>query len=302
MKHDADVYLFGQVLGTHSFLLEGGFLRPDEYSEIQAQYFLPGGETGTAATVLDALGVSVRMDGTWIGTRVAPMLSRFYADKRVDLSPLRFVEDDPGVMDYVVIAGLARSPMGRFRTLFASGKRWWSIPKAEDLAGCRAAAVDPYFREESLLAAQLCRQSGIPYVTIDCPHDSPLHRHAAVNVVSKECVSEHYAGCAAGDVMALMQQTAEGLTILTQGGDEMLYGRRGGPVCRMKPFPVEVRSTLGAGDTFKAGCVYGVLHGMADDALVRFASACSAVAISRFPLPLFPPRLEEVLKLIATAG
>ena len=38
-----DVYLFGQILGTHSFLLKGGFLQPDEYSEIAEQYFLPGG-------------------------------------------------------------------------------------------------------------------------------------------------------------------------------------------------------------------------------------------------------------------
>ena len=268
MNTGPDVYLYGQVLGTHSFLLRDGFLKPDEYSEIKEQYFLPGGETGTAATVLDSLGVSVRMDGTWIGTEVAPMLKSFYADKRVDLSPLRFTEDDPGVMDYVVIAG------------------------------CKVAAIDPYFGDESLLAAELCRKHGIPYVTIDSPHDSQLHRHAAVNVVSKECTSEHYAGMAPEDVMARMMDNADGLTILTQGGGEMLYGRKGEGIHRMKPFDVEVRSTLGAGDTFKAGCVYGLLYGMADDALVRFASACSAVAISRFPLPLNPPKLEEVRALI----
>ena len=122
MSKEAEVYLFGQVLGTHSFLLKDGFLRPDEYSEIGEQYFLPGGETGTAATVLDSLGVSVRMDGTWIGTEVAPMLVAFYAGKNVDLSPLRMMENDPGVMDYVVIAGLVRSPMGRFQALFSSGE------------------------------------------------------------------------------------------------------------------------------------------------------------------------------------
>lgn len=298
MKQGHDVYLFGQVLGTHSFLLRDGFLQPDEYSEIGEQYFLPGGETGTAATVLDSLGVSVRMDGTWIGTAVAPMLKAFYAEKNVDLSPLNFVEDDPGVMDYVVIAGLVRSPMGRFQTLFASGKRWWSVPREADIAGCRAAAVDPYFGEESLLAAELCRRHGVPYVTIDCRHDSPLHRHAAINVLSHECTGQEYAGMAPEDVMAQMQRTAEGLTILTQGGGEMLYGRKGGPLRRMKPFHVQVRSTLGAGDTFKAGCVYGLLRGMDDDALVRFASACSAIAISRFPLPLNPPRLDEVQRLL----
>ena len=298
MKQHADAYLFGQVLGTHSFLLRDGFLQPDEYAEIQEQYFLPGGETGTAATVLDSLGVSVRMDGTWIGTEVAPMLKAFYADKKVDLSSLRFAEF-PGVMDYVVIAGLVRSPMGRFQTLFASGEWWWSIPKEEDIAGCRAAAVDPYFREESLLAAQYCIAHGVPYVTIDCPHDSPLHRGAAVNVVSKECTGEYYSGLTSEETVEMLKETSGGLTILTQGGGEMLYGRKGQAICRMKPFPVEVRSTLGAGDTFKAGCVYGLLHGMSDDELVRFASACSGIAISRFPLPLHPPRLEEIRSLMS---
>lgn len=298
MKQDADVYLFGQVLGTHSFLLKNGFLQPDEYSEIGEQYFLPGGETGTAATVLDALGVSVRMDGTWIGTSVAPMLQSFYAQKRVDLSPLRMWADSPGVMDYVVIAGLVRSPMGRFQTLFSTGNRWWSVPKESDIAGCKAAAIDPFFRDESLLAADICIRHGIPYVTIDCPHDSPLHRRAAVNVVSKECTAQHYPGMPPEAVMEQLQETAEGLVILTQGGKDMLYGRQDGPIRRMRPFQVEVKSTLGAGDTFKAGCVYAVLHGMPDEETVRFASACSAIAISRFPLPLHPPTLEEVSALI----
>ena len=297
MKRGHEVYLFGQILGTHSFLLKDGFLQPDEYAEIREQYFLPGGETGTAATVLDSLGVPVKMDGTWIGTEVAPMLKAFYADKQVDLSSLCFT-DESGVMDYVVIAGLVRSPMGRFQTLFATGKRWWSIPREEDIAGCKAAAVDPFFRDESLLAAELCCRHGIPFVTIDSPHDSPLHRQAAVNVVSKECIGEHYAGMEPEEILKLMQRETDGLTIITQGGGDMLYARKGEPIHRMKPFPVTVRSTLGAGDTFKAGCVYGLLHGMNDGELVRFASACSAIAVSRFPLPLNPPKPEEVQELI----
>ena len=297
-----DVYLFGQILGTRSFLLKDGFLKPDEYSEIQESCFLPGGETGTAATVLSSLGVSVRMDGTWIGTEVAPMLKAFYADRTVDLGSLRFMEDDPGVMDYVVIAGQVRSPMGRFQTLFSTGKRWWNIPREEDMAGCRAAAIDPYFRDESLRAAEICIRRGIPYVTIDCRHDSFLHQHAAVNVISRECTDAEYPHMAQEKVMELMTSTAKGLTILTQGGGEMLYGRKGEAVHRMKPFSVKVRSTLGAGDTFTAGCVYGLLHGMRDDELVCFAGACSAVAISRFPLPLNPPTLDEVQALIGRKG
>ena len=67
---------------------------------------------------------------------------------------------------------------------------------------------------------------------------------------------------------------------------------------RKKPYEVEVKSTLGAGDTFKAGCIYGLLHGMTDDEIVSFASACSALAISTFPLPLNPPTRDKVREVI----
>ena len=53
-----DVYLFGQILGTHSFLLKDGFLKPDEYSEIKEQYFLPGGETVRFASACSAVAIS----------------------------------------------------------------------------------------------------------------------------------------------------------------------------------------------------------------------------------------------------
>ncbi len=295
-----DVYMHGQVLGTHSFLLKGEFLQPDEYSELKAKYFLPGGETGTAATVLASLGVSVKIDGTHIGTEVAPLLKEFYKDKTVDLSSLYFDPDYEGLMDYVVIAGLVRSPMGVFQSLYEPGaKRRWNMPKEEDVVNCKVAAIDPFFLEETQAAAELCVKLGKPFVTIDCPHDSYLHKHCAVNVVSKECVgTEQYKNKSIEEIYGLLTDNTDGLVIITRGEKEMLYGRKGQPMKKMKPFSIEVKSTLGAGDTFKAGCVYGLLHDMSDDELVRFASACSAIAISRFPLPLNPPTLAEVKGLL----
>lgn len=295
-----EAYLFGQILGTHSFLLRGGFLQPDEYSEIGAKYFLPGGETGTAATVLSSLGVSVKMDGTHIGTEVAPMLKEFYKDKSVDLSSVYFAPDYTGLMDYVVISGLVRSPMGFFQQLYESGVKRWNAPKESDIEQCTAAAIDPFFQEETQLAAELCVKHNKPYVTIDCAHDTYLHRHAAVNVVSKECLGADYKDVPKEEVFRLLRENTDGLTIITTGENDMLYGRKGEEMKRMKPFSVTVRSTLGAGDTFKAGCLYGLLKGMNDDDLVRFASACSGIAISRFPLPLNPPKLNEVEALIAS--
>ncbi len=297
-KHE--VYMHGQILGTHSFLLKDGFLEPDEYSEIKAKYFLPGGETGTAATVLASLGVNVKIDGTHIGTEVAPLLKDFYKDKSVDLSSLYFDSSYTGLMDYVVIAGLVRSPMGMFQALYEPGAtKRWNIPKEEDIAACEVVGIDPYFMEETKAVAELCIKHKKPYVTIDCRHDSMLHQHSAINVVSKECTSHYFAeGKSMEEIYQLMVDHTEGLVIITSGEKEMIYGRKGQPMKKMRPFTVEVKSTLGAGDTFKAGCIYGLLKGMTDEELVRFASACSAIAISRFPLPLNPPTLDEVRGLL----
>ena len=295
-----EIYMHGQILGTHSFLLKGEFLKPDEYSEIKSKYFLPGGETGTAATVLSSLGATVKIDGTHIGTEVAPLLKEFYKDKTVDLSSLYFDSDYEGLMDYVVIAGLVRSPMGVFQSLYEKGvKKRWNIPKEEDIKNCKVAAIDPYFMEETQAAAEFCVKYNKPFVTIDCRHDSYLHKHCAVNVVSKECTgSEQYKDKSIEEIYELLTDNTDGLVVITRGEKEMLYGRKGQPMKKMKPFSVEVKSTLGAGDTFKAGCVYGLLNDMSDDEIVRFASACSAIAISRFPLPLNPPTLEEVKELL----
>ena len=295
-----EIYMHGQILGTHSFLLKGEFLKPDEYSEIKAKYFLPGGETGTAATVLSSLGATVKIDGTHIGTEVAPLLREFYKDKTVDLSSLYFDPDYEGLMDYVVIAGLVRSPMGVFQSLYEEGaKKRWNMPKEEDIKNCKVAAIDPFFLEETQAAAELCIKHNKPFVTIDCHHDSFLHKHSAVNVVSKECTgSKQYKDKSIEEIYKLLTDNTDGLVIITRGEKEMIYGRKGQPMKTIKPFSVQVKSTLGAGDTFKAGCVYGLLHGMTDDEIVRFASACSAIAISRFPLPLNPPTMEEVKKLL----
>ncbi len=295
----AEVYLHGQILGTHSFLLKGDFPKPDSYSEILARYFLPGGETGTAATVLSSLGVQVKMDGTHIGQEPAELIRSFYAEKTVDLSSIYFDPEWEGLVDHVLIAGPYRTPMGRFQHLYEAGIQRWNDPKEQDIIDCQVVGIDPYFQQSTQMVAELCVKHNKPYVTIDCRHDTYLHQHAAINVLSHECTDGDYKGHTLEEVYDLLTSTAEGLVIITAGENGMYYGRKGQPMQYMPAFKVDVRSTLGAGDTYKAGCVYALLHGMSDEETVRFAAACSGVAISRFPLPLNPPTLEEVKALLA---
>lgn len=295
------IYLYGMICGSNSFKLDK-FPTPDEYTEIQQSYRFPGGETGTCATVLSSLGAEVKMDGTHIGRSMTQLVRDFYKTRSVDLSSLTFDDNFEGLEDYILISEDVRTPLGSFGHFFAdaykSNIRHWNKSKESDIADCDAAAIDDCFWEDSKLAAELCLKLGKPYVTIDCKYDNYIHKHSAVSVISGEGIGNFYKGMTREELFPLYTENGDGLTIITNGGGEFIYGRKGGEKKTFKPFKVDVASTLGAGDSFKAGCTYGLAMGMSDDELVRFASACAAVAISRYPLQLTPPTLEEITELM----
>lgn len=296
-----NIYLYGMIIASNSFRLKD-FLKPDEYSEIEECFRFPGGGTGTCATVLSSLGADVILDGTHIGRSSEQLIKDFYKTKSVNCDLLNFDDSFEGLEDYVIITGDTRTPMGTFGHFFSSasngGIKHWNKPDEKAVRECDAAAIDPFFGEESELAAEYCVRYSKPYVTIDCKYDSFLHRNSAVSVISGEGLSNDYPNMTREEMFPLFQENGNGLTIITNGGKEFLYGRKGGEIKTFQPFKVDVKSTLGAGDTFKAGCTYALSMGMNDDELVRFASACAAVAVSRYPSQLNPPTAEEVEGLI----
>ncbi|MGN0600061.1 MAG: PfkB family carbohydrate kinase [Oscillospiraceae bacterium] len=132
---------------------------------------------------------------------------------------------------------------------------------------------------------------------IDCKYDSFIHKHSAVSVISGEGIQNTYPNQSREELFPLFQENSNGLTIITNGGKEFFYGRKDGKIKSFTPYKVDVKSTLGAGDSFKAGCTYALAMGMNDE-LVQFASACAAVAISRYPLQLDPPTVTEIEKMM----
>lgn len=293
-----EIYLYGMILTTNSFLLQGAYPQPDTYGEIKEKYSLPGGETGTCATVLARLGSKIKMDGNHMGRNTYPMIKAFYKDKTVDISSLYYDTDYEGLEDYVLIDQMTRTCFGSFQHYYGETIKHWNSPKEEDIAAAKVVGLDPFFGEDSLKAARLCHEMHKPYVTIDCPYDSLLHQWAHVNVLSNEFIASHYKDCNRDEIFKAYTESAEGLVIFTLGAKEIMYGRKGENPQYFKPYKVNVVSTLGAGDTFKAGCIYAVLKEMADKEIVQFASALAAVACMRFPLPLNPPCIEEVEALI----
>lgn len=294
-----DAYLFGMVLATNSFLLSSSYPEPDTYGEIKTRYRLPGGETGSCATVLNSLGCSVIMDGNHIGREVYPLINRFYSDKNVDISPLFFDGNYDGLEDYVIIDKNTRTPFGMFGSYYSDPVKRWNMPERKDIISASVAGIDPFFGEASETAARICNEDNVPYVTIDCDADGILAEYASVIAVSTEYLNNNnLADVPTEKLIEKYFDNTDALVIFTRGSKDIVYGRKSSGIKTLSPYKVNVVSTLGAGDTFKAGCVYALLKGMSDDDTVRFASALAAVACTRFPLPLYPPQLDETIRLI----
>jgi sugar/nucleoside kinase (ribokinase family) len=289
-----DVYAYGMTCLSTIHLLDGDYPAPDSYREIKETYVLPSGETGNAALLLSHFGLAVRMDGPFLGSRTRDPILDFYGRRGLRCRNLRFDPGFPGVEDLVLVDRHTRTIFGGYGRFHFGGERRWSPPDRRAVA---TASIDPFFREESKLAAEYCVAAGKPYVTIDLPPEDVIHRHAAVTVVSDEFTRREYPGA---DLRAHFRKYADktdGLVMFTFGAKEILFGRRGKEIKTFKPFRVESKGSLAAGDFFRGGTVYAVFKGWPDEKIVAFSAAAGALACANFPAALNPPSLKSALAL-----
>lgn len=273
--------------------LESDYPAADAYGEIAETHVVPGGETGNSALVLRRWGHHVKIAGPFLGTQTREGILGFFSERGIDCSSLEYDATFAGVRDLVLVDRTSRTVFGRFGEYFR-GSRRWSKPQRADVAAAEIVGIDPFFADESLEVSRLCRELGKPYVTIDCRPDSELHRHAAVNVVSNEFLGREFPGAKHRDLLLRYAREGTGLVVFTFGARQILFSRGDGPVHEMKPFAIEPKCTLGAGDTFRGGVIHGLLCGWSDERIVRFAAATAACVCLRFPMALDPPSLAEI--------
>ena len=290
-----DIYMYGSVLVSDSFILQKEFPAKNEYAEFTEHHTHIGGETGVPCAILSKFGIPVKADGYHLGTYTAPVLFDYFRDMSVDLSAMTVRDDFEGFHDYVFIDRInnTRNCIGQFGTLPEVMDHPYNMPAAEDIKAARCAAVDPFIPDAALQTAEFCVKYKVPYITIDCAYDSFLAENCAVAAISDEFLSGEYKGADAEELMKKYMEHGDGLYIFTFGSHEVIYGRQG-KISRFEPFRVKALSTLGAGDTFKAGCIYAYYRGMNDEDIVKFACAIAAAACSVYPLPEHLPEPEQI--------
>jgi sugar/nucleoside kinase (ribokinase family) len=299
---DFDVYAYGVISSSTLYLLSQPFPLADGYAEIAQTYYMTGGEALNSAIVLSRLGLSVQLDGNWIadnadGERLLTMIRRY----KIDVSRLSVEKGFSGVQEVVFSDDHSRTIFGNYIDLLSSTRKW-NIPKKVDIANACMVCVDPPFREESALVGAYALELGIPFVSIDCPYDQALSGAAAAIILSGEFRNREYPAANLLELFHEYQSRLQGLVVFTTGDGDILYGRRGMDVKRFKPYQVKVMDSAGAGDSFRAGVIYGMLRNWPDEKVIEYASAVAGMVCRSFPGVLNSPSNEEVVDFIQTQG
>ena len=100
-------------------------------------------------------------------------------------------------------------------------------------------------------------------------------------------------------------------TLLSAGPDALIVKRgiegadvhlTSGEILHAQPFPVEVYNTLGAGDAFASGFIYGHLRGWGWEKSARLGNATGAIVVTRHGCANFMPTMPEVDEFVAERG
>ncbi|MBN1782659.1 carbohydrate kinase family protein [bacterium] len=296
MPHD--FYCYGMISPSTVFVLREDFMFPaaNQYAEIRKTIPSIGGEAANSAIVLSRLGAGVKLDGNWMNPVYADQIRNLLGPFHIDISRLA-ERQGYGTEEVVISDKVTRTVFGNYAA-FHAGEKQWNDPDEEDIKTASCAALDPYFREESRLAAALCVKHHVPYVTLDCRYDDAMARHAAAVSISHELRDQDYPDEPWDGLFKKYQDHCSGLVVFTFGSDALWYGRRNGPVQQFEPYPVIPVDTTGAGDAFRGALAYGVLNKWEDKKIVGFASAVAACVCLTMPHALNAPTLEQVHRFI----
>lgn len=177
-------------------------------------------------------------------------------------------------------------------------------------------------REATLYAATQAREKDVG-VLLDLDYRPDLwpnpHVYAtSVRALVRECgivigTAEEIAAASSGvrsDATAASVRTAT--RTLFKLGPEVIIEKRGelgsrvhlpdGDVVEAKGFRSDVQNTLGAGDAFAAGFLYGYLHDWTWHQAARFGNACGAFVVGRHGCSASCPTLEEVMVFVDEQG
>jgi len=266
--------------------------RAGEVNRVVRDELSPGGKGVNVAAFLAAAGLSVAATG-FLGTENAGLFERFFDETGIapcfvpvagaTRTGIKIVDAQAGATTDLNFPGFEvgeeqlRALETRVAELTAPGR--WVV-----LAGSLPPGAPPATYRR--LAEAVHGGGGLVAVDTSGPALEETLRAQPDLVKPNRAELEELAGGALPDRAALRGAAAAlagdgpSTIVVSDGAEGALFLRHGEAVFATPP-PVQVASTVGAGDAMVAGTIVAILRGVALGELAALATAFSAVAISR---------------------
>lgn len=127
------------------------------------------------------------------------------------------------------------------------------------------------------------------------PDPTQIMRGEAVTSTQRQWLEQYIIkllNASEGPSVLVLKRGARGVSIFTGQGETI----------DTPGFPVEVLNTVGAGDAFASGLIYGYLAGWGWYKCARMANACGALVVTRHGCSRAMPFEQEVLDFVESRG
>jgi sugar/nucleoside kinase (ribokinase family) len=294
--NDHDVYSYGVISASSLYLLKDNFPARTGYAEIAEKYRNIGGEAANTSIVLSRLGLTVKLDGNWINPDDdADFLQDVFSKNNVDISRISFRRCQ-GPKEMLVVDSDSRTIFGTYAQLLE--EKSWNLPERIDVQNAKVICLDPFFGNASLQAANYAKGFSKPIITVDCKYDDPIFLASDIAIISEEYIGHTYPQHSISSVTHEYKASSSGTVIFTFGHKEIIFGSRDEGFKRFTPYDINPVDTAGAGDSFRAGIIFGLLRKWPTGKTIEFASALAAIVCQSFPGVLNSPSYDEVVSFL----
>jgi len=258
----------------------------------------PGGKGANQAVAAARLGYPVQMVGK-VGSDVyGPALLENLAHAGVGVAAMEQVDGSSGLAPiFLSEAGenaIVVVPGANGKVDIATVDRHADLIRSAGMVLCQLEL--PLSTVDHTLA--LCAAAGVP-VMLDPAPAAPLPTEAFPRIAwftPNETEALLYTSPNASPEAAASELIARGLAgvVLKRGSEGAYVATSQGLAAWIKPFPVKVIDTVGAGDCFNGAFAVALLEGLDPVAAARFASAAAAISVTRRGAQASMPSRAEV--------
>lgn len=286
------MYSYGVIASSTLFLLKDRFPTRSGYAELIKKYRNVGGEAANSTIVLSRLGLKVKLDGNWINPDDdANFLRNVFNKNLVDISRISF-QSCKGPKEVLMVDSNSRTIFGTYAQL--AEEKSWNFPQKIDIQNAKVISLDPFFSEASIQVVEYAKSLNKPVVTVDCKFDDLIFLNSDIAIISEEYLRDTYPDYSTPSIMRKYKEGYDGTIIFTFGHQEIYYGSQDKGFESMVPYRINPVDTTGAGDSFRAGIIYGLIKKWPIGKTIEFASALAAIVCQSIPGVLNSPSYVEV--------